>query len=273
MIVEYNNGIWSWLMTEYPSFNADHYVRDMEFKDNLGIATVNSNLFLRSTDTGQTWDTIPSPILSPNNNLTDVIILNDTLMLAGHEAGSSQSSFFQSNDAGLTWGEMQSNGGDVISFASWMAFEKSLNGDLYASASQDENTHFMHEKNGAIWSPEQVNQQIVSIDSYGSDVVYAVGDSGYVIVNSSSASSIEEKLQKPVNIFPNPASTCVTINIEESLINANYQLFDAQGRIMNEGVFRSTNTTINTISITSGKYVLSIGTKEGMIKEKIIIQR
>ena len=46
--------------------------------------------------------------------------------------------------------------------------------------------------------------------------------------------NIEEQTAQSINIFPNPASTSVTISIDESLINANYQLFDAQGRMVNE---------------------------------------
>ena len=269
LIVEYNNGIWSWLITDYPTSNADHYVRDMEFRDNLGIATVNSNLFLRSTDTGQTWDTIPSPILSPNDNLTDVIIVNDTLMLAGHEADSSQSSFFQSNDAGLTWWEMQPTGGDVVSFASWMAFEESLNGDLYTSASQDGVTHFMHEKNGAIWNYEQVDRQIVSIDSYGPDVVYAVGDSGYVIVNSGDASSIEEKVLE-VDVYPNPSVDVLNIELVSN-IHSDLIVSDLTGKIIMTREFVST-AQLDVSDWTPGVYLITIRSDEDARKIRHIKQ-
>ena len=273
MIVAYNNGTWSWPMMQYSLLNADHYVRDMEFRDSLGIAAVNSHFFLRSTDTGQTWDTIASPILSPSGNLTDVIIVNDTLMLAGHEIGNSHPTFFQSNDAGLTWGEMQPTGGDVVPFASWLAFEMSSNGDLYASATQADSTHYMHEKNGPLWSPEQVEEQIVSIDSHGTDFVYAVGNNGYVIVNSGPGSSIEEQLEPAVNVFPNPASTHVTITVEAPFIHADYQLWDAQGRMMSEGVLTGINTTLNTFPLAPGNYVVSIGHKAGVLRKQIIIQK
>ncbi len=237
MIVEYLNGVWSEKTDHLEEFNASQYVRDMEFRGSLGIATVNSNMFLRSIDGGQTWDTIPSPIISPMDNLTDLIIVNDTLVYAGHELYSGHYIFFQSNDAGLTWWEMQPDGGDMIFYASWFAFEQSANGDLYASASQVDNYHFMHENNNGFWSYEQVDQKIVSMDSYGNDIVYAVGDSGYVIVNSGSSLFLDE-IELNANVYPNPSTDVLHIALEKGA-DAYVRISDLSGSVIEERAFNS----------------------------------
>ena len=87
------------------------------------------------------------------------------------------------------------------------------------------------------------------------------------------ATGIHETLTESINIFPNPASTSVTITIDESLINSNYQLFDAQGKLVSEGVLSKTNTTLNTTGFASGNYVISIANDQGVVREQIIIER
>ena len=85
--------------------------------------------------------------------------------------------------------------------------------------------------------------------------------------------NIEEQMMQSINIFPNPASTSVTISIDESLINESYQLFDAQGRMVNEGVLTKTNTTLNTTELATGNYVISIDNDQGVVRQQILIER
>ena len=85
--------------------------------------------------------------------------------------------------------------------------------------------------------------------------------------------NIEEQMLPFINIFPNPASTSVTISIDESLINASYQLFDAQGRKVKEGLLVAASTALNTTALASGNYVISIETDQGVVRQQIIIER
>jgi len=231
----------------------------MEFRGNLGIATINSNLFLRSTDGGQNWDTIPSPIITPNGNLTDVIIVNDTLVYAGHEVYSGHYLFFQSNDAGLTWWEMQPSGGDLIFYASWFAFEESDNGDIYASASQLNGPHYMHESNSGLWSYEMVDQRIVSIDSYSTDVVYAVGDSGYVIVNSGTPLTLVEK-ELNAQVYPNPSLDVVYIQLD-NVNDARLSITNLNGKLIEEKMFNNF-IQIAVFDWNPGVYMITIESEE-----------
>jgi photosystem II stability/assembly factor-like uncharacterized protein len=257
MIIEYNNGVWSEKIDEHENYDAFHYVRDMEFRGDLGIATVNDHLFLRSTDAGQTWDTIVSPVFSPSNNLTDVLIVNDTLIYAGHEEYSGQYLLFQSNDAGITWWNAQATEGDLIYYASWFALEQSSNGDIYASASQLGGEDYMHENNDGVWSYEVIDHKILSIDSYGSDVVYAVGDSGYVIVNSGSQLSLTENELK-VTVYPNPSLDVLHLNIEDGG-PAEIRVTDLTGREVAAYSFEG-KIDIQVSDWNSGLYVLHIHT-------------
>jgi thiol-disulfide isomerase/thioredoxin len=85
--------------------------------------------------------------------------------------------------------------------------------------------------------------------------------------------NVFEQTQQSINIFPNPASTSVTITVDESLINAIYQLFDAQGKLVSEGVLTKTTTTLNATAFAAGNYVISIGNDHGVMRQQLIIER
>ena len=44
----------------YESFNPGEYVAQMDFNGTTGLAAMNGPYMLRSTDSGFTWDTIPT---------------------------------------------------------------------------------------------------------------------------------------------------------------------------------------------------------------------
>ena len=87
------------------------------------------------------------------------------------------------------------------------------------------------------------------------------------------STGLHEHFKPSVNIFPNPASTSITISIDPSLINAAYKMFDVQGRMVNEGVLKSVSTTLNTLPLASGNYVISIVNQAGVLREQIVVQK
>ena len=265
MIFEYNNGIWSEKMDNHETFNATHYVKDIQFRGNLGIATVNSNVFLRSTDAGQNWITVNSPMFDENNQLTDLIIVNDTLVFAGHELYSGEYLWYQSNDAGETWWTAQPMGGDVIFYASWFTFERGTNGYLYSSASQAVGPHYMHQMDlNSAWSYEEVENKIISIDAYGNNYVYGVGENGYVIRNFPVV-SIEENEDINLSIFPNPGSEKITIHFPGQ---GNIEIIDLNGKIIE--TFQITNqVSLDVSNWQKGIYIIRDSNK-GIVRKLIL---
>ena len=85
--------------------------------------------------------------------------------------------------------------------------------------------------------------------------------------------NIEELITQSINIFPNPASSSVTITGGESIINTNYQIFDTQGRKVKEGLLLAASSTLNTTALASGSYVISIETAQGVVRQQIMIER
>jgi len=84
--------------------------------------------------------------------------------------------------------------------------------------------------------------------------------------------NIEEPVLDNIQIYPNPASSSFSITINETLINAPYQLYDSQGKIMLSGVTTDSNTIVQTGALSSGVYTLTITGDKYVLRKKIILK-
>ncbi len=265
-IAEFNNGEWSLKQVASDFFNSGEYVKDIKMHGQLGIASTSSSEFLRTTDGGQSWSSITSPILSLEDNLTDVIIINDTIMYAGmNNFGPSLYSFFESTDSGETWFQVLVQG-DIIMYASWFTFEQTNNGVLHASATNDINEHFMHSSFDGVWSYELIDEKVLAIDSYGLNNTFGVGENGFVIFNGSNAAITEQDIE--VKVYPNPASDFITLELDnetESLL----KIYDQLGALLYNTSAQG-NKTINISQWRPGVYTLKLESNTHFLIEKFV---
>ena len=103
---------------------------------------------------------------------------------------------------------------------------------------------------------------------------------GYKMVNGQlqpyelmRVTGIEENEQKEIDVFPNPASSTITVQIANKVLNASVTLYDVVGKKIKETVrMESDKTELNVSDLQNGVYYLQIE-NEGQIirKEKIVI--
>lgn len=273
MIKEYNNGTWSEKPDNHETFDPSEYVRQIDFRGNLGLAATNGYYFLRSTDAGQTWDTIPSNLSA--GFLTSVVIKDDTLAYAGYDALGGGFGILKSEDAGLTWQEDFNSA--TFFYPAYNCVAVANNGDVYSGAASTgwPGGLMFETTDGVNWSYEPVDQATYSMDSYGDDITFAVGDSGYVIVNTDPAilglSDLENDEMK-VSIFPNPNNGVFEVSTGESKLET-IRICDYSGRtiatfenIYDEGFI------INAQNLTSGLYQLLLTTESGIISRSFVVQ-
>ena len=265
-IAEFNNGEWSLKQVASVFTNSGEYVNDIKMDGQLGIATTSASEFLRTIDGGQSWSSIESPILSPEDGLTDVMIINDTVMYAGmNNNGPSNYVFFESTDSGITWSETFPDEGDMIMYASWHTFGQSNSGVLYASASAN-NENYMHSSIDGAWTYEPVDEKILSIDSYGLNNTFGVGENGFVIFNDSNAGIIEQGIE--AKIYPNPASDFITLELDnetESLL----EIYDQLGGLLYKTSLQG-KKAINISRWNPGVYTLKLESNTHFLIEKFI---
>ena len=270
-IAEFNNGEWSLKQVASDFFNSGEYVKDIQMDGQLGIASTSSSEFLRTIDGGQSWSSIASPILSPQDGLTDVMIINDTVMYAGLNnngpsfTGPSNYVFFESTDSGVTWSEAFPDEGDMIMYASWHTFGQSNNGVLHASASVN-NEHYMHSSIDGFWSYQPIDEKILSIDSYGLNNTFGVGENGFVIFNDSNAGIIEQGIE--AKIYPNPASEFITLELDNETATI-LKIYDQLGALLYQTSINGSKS-IDISQYKQGVYTLKLESNTHFLIEKFI---
>ena len=83
----------------------------------------------------------------------------------------------------------------------------------------------------------------------------------------------ENALQKNISVYPNPVKDFLIVDFNaEKLEKSSYQLFDGTGRMINKGALKNLKTEINTSTLASGLYMLSIMSKGTIVKTFKIIK-
>lgn len=265
-IAEFNNGEWSLKQLATDLSMSTEYIKDIKMDGQLGIATTSASELLRTIDGGQNWYAIESPLLSLEDGLTDVMIINDTVIYAGmSNNGSSNYVFFESTDSGITWSEGFPDSGDMIMYASWHTFGQSNNGMLYASASSN-NEHYMHSSIDGFWSYELIDEKILSIDSYGLNNTFGVGENGFVIFNDSNAGIMEQGIE--AKIYPNPSSDFIKLELDNETATL-IKIYDQLGALIYQSPTHG-NKTIDISQYKQGFYTLKLESKTHFLIEKFV---
>jgi hypothetical protein len=80
------------------------------------------------------------------------------------------------------------------------------------------------------------------------------------------------KSQGLINLFPNPATTQLTLTLPENTANAIYTLYDMQGRLQLTGKISNTQAELNVATLPRGLYILKIITEKEIITKKVVLQ-
>ncbi len=83
----------------------------------------------------------------------------------------------------------------------------------------------------------------------------------------------ENAMQANITVYPNPVKEFLIVDFNsKKLQNATYQLFDGTGRILNKGELKNVTNDINTSTLHSGMYILSISSEGKTVKTFKIIK-
>jgi hypothetical protein len=238
LIDRLSDGVWSPASVPI-TFISGFPVVDIDFYDqSFGLAAGSSGYILRTIDGGLNWDTIPIIPTEEFNYipLTSVLIVNDTLCLAGYNNEGSGFGILISTDAGLTW--TQDINSATFYYPAFLGIHQSTIGNIYVGAKPsniDGGLIFRNNNDFENWEIDLVNQGINDLYSYNQDVVFGVGDSGYVVVNSELPFSqgLDDLINdNDIQIFPNPSADFITI---ESLTNKKIEtikIYSSSGKLI-----------------------------------------
>ena len=264
-------GNWNATVLEGPLNISSNYITDIQFyNNNYGLAVSKSGYVFRTTDGGLNWDSVPTP--APLFELTSVLIVNDTLAYAGYNAANTGFGLYVTTDAGLTW---NSDGNSATFFyPDFLTLHKTGNGSIYTGGNSQigPGIIFSYINGNSFWMTETVAQSINDIASYNDSIVFAVGDSGYMVVNYPQLITGLNKInivEKDLIIFPNPANSTLYFNesllLQDKLFTTN--IFTAQGQLIKS---ENQHSTIDISDLTQGIYFLEVVTTQKSFKKKFI---
>ncbi|MBP7808464.1 MAG: T9SS type A sorting domain-containing protein [Bacteroidia bacterium] len=218
------------------SIGATPYVNDIAFRDAMnGIVMTNSNTAYTTSNGGSTWTQIPS--IDPNMGLNSICAIPGTSWYASCGAGTGNNVISYSTDDGATW---NSWGGMNVQY---LHIEFVDNTTGYAGGFSDFTTvglDGMFKYNGAVLG-----------------------------INSNSTPLANN------DVYPNPSSGLVTINLAPSKHGAIITVIDAMGKtVYTENVKNGSfeKYSLNLEGFAKGIYSVNISRPTGVETKKIIIQ-
>jgi len=254
------NGIWTPATMNSPTGNSSNLIVDIDFYNaQLGLAASAGGLIFRTSDGGLNWDSISvTPDLNP---LTSVLMVNDTLAYAGYISLSLGFGLYISTDGGLTWAQDLNSA--TFFYPDFLALHKSGDGKIYSGGfSQGSATGLIFSSPGDVitWNYDQVTQSINSISSYNDSIVFAVGDSGLIVVNKTLTSLPVFELSPAalhIDIFPNPAHHSIQLTLPNGIESkgAVVSIYSLAGQLISINPLKG---SIDISTLAAGEYIIEV---------------
>jgi biotin carboxyl carrier protein len=92
-------------------------------------------------------------------------------------------------------------------------------------------------------------------------------------VNESYNAVSESKVvTQELNIYPNPATTEINLEVSASLVGGTYQVFANNGDVVSEGKINSESFKIETTKWSAGNYFVKATSAKGIITKTFVIK-
>lgn len=258
-----DNDIWSEATINREFTSPSKYVKQIDFIGDLGLAVTNARNILRSVDAGVTWDTILTP-LSQSGVLTSLVMISADTAYAAYSDNGAGFGLLLSIDGGLSW-DFDLTMANFY-YPEYFSLGVANNGDLYSGAyASNVNEYLIFERNKENpWRATSVDEELRAIDSYGEDVVFAVGKNGYVITNTNLLALSTKSVQKvEMKAFPNPTQnqiqiTCQNIGVDLPVV------FSSRGSIVFAPIeVNERGFLIDLSRLVNGVYTVRVQTSQG----------
>ncbi|MCE3296373.1 MAG: hypothetical protein K0R65_2087 [Crocinitomicaceae bacterium] len=254
-----SNGTWTESNLD-ETMLADNYITDIDFLNpSFGLAVSRSGYVYRTTDGGIDWDSIPTSAMEIMNPLTGVLIVNDTLAYATYAASDIGFGLLVSTDGGLSWDDDMATA--TFYYPKMYGLHQSGNGNMYAggiSFSTDEGLIYEWTDDLTNWNYYSVDNRINDISSHDDTLVFAVGDSGYIVVNhnfgSLGTNEFYFKADETFSVYPNPCKSMLNLDVVAAS-GARVRIYDLNGKMLRSAAYES---SLDVSDLRSGLYVLEL---------------
>lgn len=271
------------------TWTASTFASDVSVKSiqRNSIVDLNGTLFastsrniVKSTDNGATWSTaFAAP--NPTQSYTfSGLIKTNTGLIASFQ-GSNEGGLYRSLDNGATWTRFNGEASmvNIMREAQAVFYIKGI-----AIAVATDKFVYQSNDNGTTWHSIQGtwNNLLGNLINGGqrpygftifNNKLYAIGNDG--IFNSGAPgnfpNSVAELNELPVEVYPNPANTQVTIT--DMPAGARITLLDLTGKIVQTTYAEDKSTTLATAHLPKGMYLIQVDADGASAFKKLIINR
>jgi hypothetical protein len=88
--------------------------------------------------------------------------------------------------------------------------------------------------------------------------------------SSSCSNKVKKTIISEIELFPNPASSSLTVNIPERMLNSKLNILNLEGQIVYTDILKSTSNTISLNPLKQGIYFVKITGADATVTKKII---
>ena len=94
------------------------------------------------------------------------------------------------------------------------------------------------------------------------------GGNNPILNLNTNAFNFGRKQRIATNLYPNPASTQITIDVPQVTVLEKATIYNSLGQL----VLSSKSTTINTSTLSQGVYIVEVKTNQGSYSKKLIVE-
>lgn len=139
-----------------------------------------------------------------------------------------------------------------------------INSDIIDGRIDDGNAHFIVSVNGVKMVDSLGNDLEINLENTPSTLVFSKTETETTNTNSPA-------LDQKVQLFPNPASEKISINIAD-LDGEHLEVFNNFGQLLMEKNIHSSLTELNTKKWDAGIYFVKIKTAEGVVSKRFVVK-
>lgn len=274
LIDKLSAGVWE--TTNYPQdFGSGDLVVNFDFlTSNVGLACTNRDRLFSTIDGGLNWDTVTHT--GVDVNFTDIAFLNTDTAYATYSKDGGFGVMI-STDGGQSFDDDWETA--TFFYPSMRAVHINGSGAPFIGGIEGNSNEqgVIFNKSTNFWSYDAVDYPINDIDSYGDSIVFCVGDSGAIYVNTNPVLLSLDELNSQIDfhLFPNPAAEFVQVSLNQAWGPLNrIRIFDAQGKEA-KVITKSSNygVSISIDHLSFGVYFIEIVMTKGrnvkrFVKEK-----
>lgn len=254
--------------------------RNSIVEHNGSLFASTSRNIIKSTDNGATWSVaFAAPESTPAYTFSGLVKTNNGL-IASFE-GNYEGGLYRSTDNGATWtlilGDVSGNSAmrdaQRIEYIKGIAI--AVGSDKFVYQSNDNGTTW-HSIQGT-WNNMLGNQinggQIPYSFTIFENKLFAIGNDGIFTSGAPGnfPNSVTELNELPVDVYPNPANTQVTIS--DLPAGARITLLDLAGKTLQTTSAEDKNTTLSTSHLPKGMYLIQVDADGASAIRKLIINR